>query len=83
MKAIVTIKADDESIMSQFEVQPMQIDDDVRFTNYVYQFVYSIHNMEKGQSIPYTETHRVTAEDVKLAYNRGYMEGMKRGRLDL
>lgn len=78
MKTIVTIKADDGAIMSQFEVQPEHIEDCAMYTEYVYKFVFS---MQHERPIPYTETHRVTAEDLKLAYNRGYMEGMKRGMI--
>lgn len=37
-----------------------------------------MENIKPEQSIPYTETHIITIEDLKRAYNRGYMDGIKR-----
>lgn len=33
--------------------------------------------LEQKQSIPYTETHIITVEDLKQAYYKGYLDGIK------
>lgn len=32
---------------------------------------------ENKKSIPYTDTHKVTVEDLLSAYNKGYLDGSK------
>ncbi len=56
MKTIVTIKADNGDIMSQFEVQPQHIEDYAKHIDYIYKFVYSVENMENNQYIPYRDS---------------------------
>lgn len=34
--------------------------------------------MKNEQPIPHTETHIITVEDLKRAYYRGYIDGIKR-----
>lgn len=35
------------------------------------------------QSIPYTDPHIITTEDLKYAYYRGYVDGLRRALLEI
>ena len=85
--AEIRIMDDNGNIIGTYNQEPARISYSGLTTTYEFSFTFvTLDEGERNnseiakpkQSIPYADTHIVTEEDLQLAYNRGYQEGLKR-----